>query len=159
MVSIRPLTPADQAWVSTFLTEQAGSSRMVSRGKLLDAVALPGFVGLLAGERQGLLTYHLANNEFEVFTLHTAVHNKGLGSALLKRAVDQANRLRCRRLWLITTNDNTQALRFYQKQGMLIAAVYINALEQSRQLKPQIPHIGNDNIPIRDEIELEIRFA
>jgi ribosomal protein S18 acetylase RimI-like enzyme len=62
----------------------------------------------------------------------------------------------CRRLWLITTNDNTDALRFYQKHGFMLVAVHRNAIEESRKLKPEIPLIGNNNIPIRDEIELEM---
>lgn len=35
------------------------------------------------------------------------------------------------------------------------AQLYRNAVEAARRLKPQIPFIGNDGIPIRDEIELE----
>jgi hypothetical protein len=57
---------------------------------------------------------------------------------------------------LITTNDNVAALRFYQKRGFTLAALHKNALEQSRRLKPQIPLLGLDGIPLRDEIELEI---
>jgi len=59
-------------------------------------------------------------------------------------------------MWLITTNDNTRALRFYQKRGFHLVAVYPNSLNESRRLKPQIPIIGIDGIPLRDEIELEI---
>jgi hypothetical protein len=65
---------------------------------------------------------------------------------------------RCKRLWLITTNDNMHALRFYQKQGFALAALRPNAIAASRLLKPEIPEIGLDGIPIRDEIELEIKF-
>jgi hypothetical protein len=35
-------------------------------------------------------------------------------------------------------------------------ALYPNALDDSRLLKPEIPLIGLDEIPLRDEIELEI---
>jgi hypothetical protein len=59
-------------------------------------------------------------------------------------------------MWLITTNDNMAALRFWQKRGFMLVAVYTNALEQSRKLKPEIPLIGLDGIPLRDEIELEL---
>jgi hypothetical protein len=60
----------------------------------------------------------------------------------------------CKRL--ITTNDNLNALRFYQKRGLALVAVHRNALEESRRIKPEIPLIGSDGIPLRDEIELEI---
>jgi hypothetical protein len=47
-------------------------------------------------------------------------------------------------------------LRFYQKQGFRLVAVHRNAVEKSRELKPGIPSIGMDGIPIRDEVELEM---
>jgi hypothetical protein len=57
---------------------------------------------------------------------------------------------------LVTTNDNLNALRFYQKRGFVLVAVHRNALEVSRKLKPEIPLVGMDSIPLRDEIELEM---
>ena len=76
---------------------------------------------------------------------------------MIEAAIQTAKAHQCRRVWLITTNDNIQAIRFYQKRGMVITAVHVNALKHSRTLKPEIPLIGNDGIPIRDEIEFEIR--
>ncbi len=48
------------------------------------------------------------------------------------------------------------ALRFYQKWGLRLVALHPNALEQSRRLKPEIPLVGRDGIPLRDELELEM---
>ena len=84
------------------------------------------------------------------------VERSGVGSALLEAARQEATSLGCHRLWLITTNDNTDALRFYQKRGLRLVAIHVNALEQSRKLKPSISFIGRDGIPLRDEIELEL---
>jgi RimJ/RimL family protein N-acetyltransferase len=67
-----------------------------------------------------------------------------------------AEQAACQRIWLITTNDNMPALRFYQKRGFRLVAVHQNALDYSRTLKPEIPLIGLEGIPLRDEIELEI---
>jgi len=64
----------------------------------------------------------------------------------------------CTRLWLVTTNDNVEALRFYQKQGFRLVALYPNALEASRRLEPDLPLVGRHGIPLRDEIELEMRL-
>ena len=74
---------------------------------------------------------------------------------LLEAAVNAARSSGCYRAWLITTNDNTPALRFYQKKGFRIAALHKDALEVSRKLKPEIPQHGVDGIAILDEIELE----
>ncbi len=60
------------------------------------------------------------------------------------------------RLVVVTTNDNLNALRFYQKRGFILVQLRPNALARSRQLKPQIPLVGMDGIPLRDEIELEM---
>lgn len=84
------------------------------------------------------------------------VENRGIGSALVEVVKRAAVSSGCRRLWLITTNDNMKALKYYQKRGFLLVAVHRNALEQARKLKPQIAVIGIDGIPLRDEIELEM---
>lgn len=55
----------------------------------------------------------------------------------------------------MTTNDNTEALRFYQKRGFAITTIRINEIEKQRKIKPSMPILGNDGIPIRDEIELK----
>jgi DNA-3-methyladenine glycosylase I len=89
-------------------------------------------------------------------TLDSLTPNSGIGSALLEAVKAAAAEQGCKRLWLITTNDNVRALRFYQKRGFHIAAVHVDALNESRRLKPQIPIIGIDGIPLRDEIELEM---
>ncbi|UCC16424.1 MAG: hypothetical protein JSU58_08645, partial [Dehalococcoidales bacterium] len=58
----------------------------------------------------------------------------------------------------ITTNDNTHAIRFYQRYGFKIATIYPNSMEEARKIKPEIPFTGNDGIPLRDEIEFEIHL-
>jgi hypothetical protein len=63
------------------------------------------------------------------------------------------------RAWLVTTNDNMRALRFYQRLGWELVAVHRGAVDRAREtLKPEIPRVGNDGIPLRDEIELEYRL-
>ena len=62
-------------------------------------------------------------------------------------------------MWLITTNDNLNALRFWQKRGFHLIKIYPSAIDKvSRKIKPQIPKMGADGIPIRDEIELEMKL-
>ena len=68
-------------------------------------------------------------------------------------------RRKARRAWLITTNDNLDAIRFYQRRGFTIATVHAGAIEQSRTIKPSIPLVGSYGIPIRDEIEFEMLLS
>ncbi|WP_208896861.1 GNAT family N-acetyltransferase [Streptomyces incarnatus] len=63
------------------------------------------------------------------------------------------------RLWLVTTNDNVRDLRFYQRYGFDLVAVHRDAVARSRALKPTIPRLGMDGIPIRHELELELRLS
>jgi GNAT superfamily N-acetyltransferase len=155
--AILPLTDADRPWVARLLTEAWSASRIVSRGRVHQSDQLPGFVAWRGAERLGLLTYRVERDEVEVVSLNSLVERIGVGTALLRAAEQVGRGLRCRRLWLITTNDNLPALRFYQRRNWTLAALYPNALEQSRRLKPEIPLVGLDDIPLRDEIELELR--
>jgi ribosomal protein S18 acetylase RimI-like enzyme len=117
---------------------------------------LPGFVAIQEGEKVGLVTYNIEGESCEVVTIDSIRPSSGVGTALIEAVRDIAIKARCKRLWLITTNDNLNALRFYQKRGFVLVAVHRNALDVSRKLKPEIPLIGDDGIPLRDEIELEM---
>jgi|GEM_PF-209348 len=152
-IPIRDLSDADRDWANASLQQEFGSLRIVSRGKLHDAGQLPGLIALHAGVPAGLLNYHVAGDECEVVSLYTAVRGAGLGSALLDAACARARAHGCRRLWLITTNDNTPAQRFYQHRGMRLVAVHAGAIAESRRIKPEIPLVGVDGRPIEDEIE------
>lgn len=130
---------------------------MARLGEIIDASKLPGLIirhkyrGIIA-----LLTYLVKNNECEIITFNCTIRNKGIGSKLLTKIIEQCRQNKLAKIWLITTNDNLDALRFFQKRGFKIAHVYQDAIKESRKLKPQIPHIGRYGIPIRDEIQLEL---
>ena len=153
---VRPLDQDDCEWVARFLEEHWGSTQIVSRGRSHDASALPGFVATQDDKPIGLITYRIDGDQCEIVTIDSPMQGIGIGSALIDAVKDAAREAGCKRLWLITTNDNLPALRFYQKRGFVLAALYPNALEQSRRLKPGISLVGIDGIPLRDEIELEM---
>lgn len=158
--TIRPLSVKDRTWVAQFLDEHWSSTKIVTRGQSYYGHLLPGFAAFKEGAKGpdplGLALYRVDGTECEVMTLDSLTPNEGIGSALLEAVKAAAAEQGCKRLWLITTNDNVRALRFYQKRGFHIAAIHVDALNESRRLKPQIPIIGIDGIPLRDEIELEI---
>lgn len=157
--TIRQLTPDDRPWVSQILTDQWGSSRIVTRGVVHQAECLPGFVSELDGQKVGLITYHIQGDECEIVSLNSFSEQIGIATALIEQVKSVTIQAGLRRLWLITTNDNLAALRFYQKRCFQLVAVYAKALEVSRQLKPEIPLIGLDGIPLHDEIELELTLT
>ena len=155
---IRPLVAADRAWVRSFMIERWGDEIMVARGEVFRPHEFPGFAAFDAERCIGLLTYRVEGSACEVLSIDSLREGAGIGSALIASVDAAARTASCTRLFLITTNDNLNALRFYQKRGFVLVAVYCNALEQSRKLKPAIPLIGFDGIPLRDEIELEMRL-
>jgi GNAT superfamily N-acetyltransferase len=137
------------------LAKAWASTRVVSRGIVHRADELPGIIALKGDERIGLLTFNIVGRSFEIVTMNSLRKREGIGGELVKRAVEIARKHNCLRIWVITTNDNKDALKFYQMLGFQIVAVHKNAIEVSRKLKPEIPLRGHDDIPITDEIELE----
>jgi hypothetical protein len=72
---------------------------------------------------------------------------------------DEARRRQLTRLTVTTTNDNLDALRFYQRRDFRLIAVRPGAADEARRLKPQIPEVGNYDIPLHDELELARELA
>jgi ribosomal protein S18 acetylase RimI-like enzyme len=82
---------------------------------------------------------------------------EGVGTALIHAVEEEAERQGCRRAWLITTNDNREAIRFYQRRGWDWVAFHRDAVTRGRRLKPEISELGAFGIPIRHELEFEAR--
>ena len=167
--NIRPLEPSDRQWVARILSERWGSAIIVSRGHIHHADALQGFAALWGGQASGgggfrpgdpvgLVTYAVQDEQCEVVSLDSLVDGIGIGTRLLESVVQVGRITGCKRIWLITSNDNTAALRFYQRRGWRLAALHRGALDLARLIKPSIPILGIDGIPIHDEIELEFKL-
>ena len=140
------------------MTNSWGSPKVVSRGVVHQADTLPGFVGEMDGEKMGFLTYHIHENMLEIVALNVLKQRKGIGRALIERVCELAASTDCRRVWVITTNDNKPAIDFYKAIGFEIVKIHEGAIKESRRLKPEIPLVGIDEIPITDEIELEYKL-
>ena len=104
----------------------------------------------------GAATYIIKRPACEVLTLHARSRFTGTGSALLSSLIDIARQAECTRLWVVTTNDNVDALRFYQRRGFRLVRLRPGAVSENRSLKPQIPDLGAHGIELRDELELEM---
>ena len=142
-----------------FIREFWGGDVMVSRGQAHYPARQEGFRAAKDGVLVGIITYTVQNGEMEVTLLDSREREQGVGSRLIELAVERARHLGCSRVWMITTNDNIRAFRFYQKRGFNLAALHRNALEESRKLKPGIPATGQEGIPIRHELEFELRLG
>jgi GNAT superfamily N-acetyltransferase len=105
------------------------------------------------------LLYEFHDGECEIMVLESVAQNIGVATALIER-VKQAARLGgASKVIVQTSNDNTHAFQFYQRRGFTIRQFRFGALDAARQLKPSIPLVGEDGIPLRDEIEFEIEVV
>lgn len=133
--------------------ERVGLDPVARRGELVDPRTLEAAVAVDDGVVRGLVTWAVRGAECEVVT----VDGPGVGAHLMDAAVEAARAAGCTRLWLVTTNDNLRALRFYQRYGLKLTALRPGAVDEARRrLKPTIPPTGEDGLPIRDELELAI---
>ena len=156
---VREALPEDQPAVDAFL-EVHGTALVARLGELIDARLPPALVADDGSRIVGVLTWIAHEDSIEVLTLHVTEQWRGTGSELLDGACRLAISLGFRRIWLITTNDNTDALRFYQRRGFRLARLHRGAVDRSRAtLKPTIPEVAANGIPIRDELELELLLS
>jgi GNAT superfamily N-acetyltransferase len=157
-VKVRLREAADQAAAQAFLTRHS-SLRAARLEELVHPLDHPALVAeTVGGQLLGMLTYVPGRDwtQCEILTLHADEQWHGTGTALIEAIRLLARRQGCGRLWVITTNDNVDALRFYQRRGFCLVTVHRGAVDRSRaSLKPEIPRVGAYGIPVRDEIELE----
>lgn len=149
----------DCQYVINLVREHFGSSRVVSRGRVHDCEKLDGFVAISGARRTGLAQFDVRDGELEVVTLVSEVAGGGVGRRLLERVVAEARRLEgVSRCWLITTNNNHNAINFYRHMGWVQCATHEGAVDEARKLKPEIPPTDDRGIEIKDELEFELKL-
>jgi len=153
---IRQVDAALREKVQLILDETWGSPYLAVNGKLWDSRKMPGYAAVCEDKILGYLLYEFHNGECEIMVLESVVQRLGIASALIERVKQTAKSSGVSKVIVQTSNDNTHAFRFYQRRGFTIHEVRLGALDAARRLKPSIPHIGEDGIPLRDEIEFEI---
>ena len=158
-LQVRDLEPADHDWARGLIARHQGGTHLIARlGELLDPLAMEGLVAEADGTPVGLASVHeTPDRGLEVALLVTEPSGIGAGSALLDTARQVAAASGHHRLWLVTTNDNLNAIHFYLRRGMRVAAVHTGAVRQDRALKPEISARNPENgLPIEDLVEFEL---
>lgn len=156
-LAIRPMTPDDEPHVEALLDAVFAGRIQVRIGEAVDVLTLPGFVARHEGRVVGAAMYRVDGDAAELAALLVDDGSKhvGAGTALVAAVVDAARGQGAGRLWLVTMNDNVDALRFYQRRGFHLSELRLGAADIARQLKPSMPLTGLYGIPIRDELVLE----
>ena len=142
--------------IDTFIKQHWYTTTMIIRGKEIDMTKTEGFFFSEGEDIIGLITYILYDNILEITSLDSLHEKQGIGSKLVEAVIHEAKERKLEKIVLITTNDNINAIKFYQKRGFDMVRLFHDALEVSRKLKPEIPLIGENSIPLRHEIEFEL---
>jgi len=175
-LDVRPAGSPDAEFIRSCLTEHFTSTFVALHDELIDASALPNLIAWSGTTPAGLLSYRSAlrpasagnrdsasddragrpaATEWEIVAIATDLPGRGVGTALIDALRDRARAARVPLLWLVTTNNNTNALRFYQRKGFDLVRIDRGAVDRARLRKPSMPtHV--DGIPMRHEIELEM---
>ena len=90
-----------------------------------------------------------------IVTVASLREGLGVGRALLAAAEAEARRRGAARIAVSTANANLRALALYQRNGYRLAALHANAIARLPALKPAIPAVAANGIPLRDLIDLE----
>jgi GNAT superfamily N-acetyltransferase len=135
-------------------SETGVAPRILVHDEEFDCLNLP---SLIAGDQAGLLVYRIAECA-EIILLQTRQPGLRLGSGLVHALVEQLRATDISALRVTTTNDNLEALRFYQRRGYRLTGLRPGAVDRARLSKPMIPQVASNGLPIRDELELELRI-
>jgi GNAT superfamily N-acetyltransferase len=149
-VDVRPLEEHDRPWLRAHLVRHWGLP-VVSISGAHDPSTLPGFVAEAGGRRVGVATFQLSGTDCELITLDALEEGRGIGTRLLAAVKTVADTSECR-LWLITTNENIGAIRFYQRRGMDLRAFHRDFAEVVRRHKPTAER-EHDGIAVRHALE------
>lgn len=141
--------------IDAFIRQHWYTTTMIIRGKEIDMTKTEGFYFSEANNIIGLITFIIYENILEITSLDSLRENQGIGSRLVEAVIQEAKERNLHKVILITTNDNINAIRFYQKRGFDMTHLFRNAMDVSRKLKPEIPLLGENSIPLRHELEFE----
>lgn len=149
-MAVRPLTDGDRDWARQWVTETWGLPVVSPDGVYDDPAGMDGFVAEENGKPVGLLLHRIDGGRCEVVALVVREQRRGHGRALMEVARAAAADSGCDRVWLITTDENPNALGFYRSLGLTETQRHVNFMDTVRQSKPE-------SSGYRDAIELEWR--
>ena len=155
-MTIRFTTPNDAEMVSDLMEKHWGGEPLVIRAKNYYPSKLNGILAINGDEIIAFLFFDMQDTSCEIVVFEVFDKFKGIGTTILEKLKTVANEKGCSIIYLMTTNDHLDALRFYQKRGFHICAIHLDSIKKARKMKPKIPMTGDYDIPIRDEIDLEL---
>jgi len=157
-IEFRKCLPEDRALISSLIAERWNSEFIVVHNTIYIPANLDGFIAFEGEKPAGLITYTYDNESCEIVSLDSFIENKGIGSRLIDLVKEEALDRGCRTLWLISTNDNEHAAEFYSKRGFELTEIYPGAVNEAREIKPEIPLVNSKGIPVTDELKFSLKL-
>ena len=157
----RAVGPGDAGYraAEALVERRLGDRWQARRGELVDVLAAP--LVLVAERDDAVVGVACCADgdgdppEVELVALAADPEGQGMGGLLIDAVIGHARAAGASAVWLVTTDGNRRALRFYESRGFRVRAVHPDAVTRARrQLKAGIPLTGEDGTPLRHEIEL-----
>lgn len=153
-IQIKAIASDDAIWLENLIEKEWGGNPLVVRTISYFPRTMPGLVAYQNDKRVGILSYEIRDDICEIIIFEVFDKFQGIGTQMLEALKDLVKKNGCKQIYLMTTNDNLDALRFYQKRGFVISGIHIDSVKKSRAIKPSIGLTGDFGIPVRDEIDL-----
>ncbi len=153
--TIRDLT--DKVEFSALIAKNWGGDVLLMRGRPYASEVLTGTAAFdEKNTLAGLIAWNIEAATCNIMAINAFFKGQNIGKLLLDHVIGQAIEAGMRSVRIMTTNDNVEALRFYQIYGFRLSSIMVGAIDAYRVIKPTLPEIGRHGIPMRDTIELEI---
>jgi GNAT superfamily N-acetyltransferase len=150
-----PVSTHNRQQINAFISQHWFTTEMIIRGESVDMTTVEGIAAMDCDEIVGLVTYRIYRKVCEITSLDSLREDQGIGTALVGQVIEIARDNECLRVSVSTTNDNINAIRFYQKRGFDLVRLHYDSINQARKLKPEIPLTGQNRIQIKHELEFE----
>jgi GNAT superfamily N-acetyltransferase len=158
-MDVREVHEDERPWLAETLREAWAGEAVLGRGREWRPAALPALVAVDGSEPVGVATWTVERDTADLVTLNALVDGRGIGRLLIDAVARAARDAGARHLRAMTTNDNLRALRLYQRAGFRLVELRPGAVDEARLRKPSIPTVGDDGVPIRDELDLMRELA
>jgi ribosomal protein S18 acetylase RimI-like enzyme len=159
VIEIRAASDVEPEALRDHVIAAWGGETVAGHDETMYPARLGGFVALLDGEIVGHISYRGDGERCEIVSIDAEPRGSGIGSMLLDAVLAAAREEGYEAVWLTTTNDNLDAMRFYQRRGFRFCDLRRGAVDRARELKPGIPVIGAYGIRLRDELDLELELG
>ena len=150
------LEPVDQDYICRHLGELWGWPVITPVTTYLEDADLHGLVWRDEwGDVQGLVVWHIDGETAEIVSVDAYQQGRHIGGRLLDGAETELRKRGVRTVTIGTTNDNLRAVSFYVRRGYRLVKVELDGMNRVRAVKPEVPALGQDGIPLRDMLLLE----